>query len=336
MSEISHSTVTLPTPDRTLSSIVAETFTILSNETRLDILLALWEVSDEDRALSFSELHERVGVRDSGQFNYHLDKLRGSFVRKSGDRYLLRNAGSAIVEAVISGMGFEDPTLEPAETDIECPYCGAPTAVGYKNELFYQVCTECEGEWEDPHTEAVEDEMVEKEGLGGRLFATPFDPAGLSNRTPQEVFEASAVSAISRLVMSMNGVCPSCSGPVEKSLHICEKHSLKSSGVCSTCRNRWKVLPQLACTLCKSMMIPPPSIIVIFHPAVINFYADHGITVGDATDPENLTQFLSLIGTHEVSLISEDPPLVCITIRHEEDELSLIYDTTLNVIDVSR
>jgi hypothetical protein len=73
-----------------------EAFATLGNETRLSILLALWEAYEPfvaTNAVAFSELRERVGMRDSGQFNYHLDKLRGHFVRKTDAGYELRRAG---------------------------------------------------------------------------------------------------------------------------------------------------------------------------------------------------------------------------------------------------
>jgi len=63
-----------------------DAFSLVANETRMDVLKALWEA---DGPRSFSALRERVGVRDSGQFNYHLGKLVGHFVRKTADGYRL-------------------------------------------------------------------------------------------------------------------------------------------------------------------------------------------------------------------------------------------------------
>ena len=55
-----------------------EAFTALSDATRIGILRTLWDA--EDHEATFTELREAVGMRDSGQFNYHLDKLTGRFV----------------------------------------------------------------------------------------------------------------------------------------------------------------------------------------------------------------------------------------------------------------
>jgi len=46
-----------------------DVFTLLSDDIRVEILQALWEADDP---VAFSELHGAVGIRDSGQFNYHL------------------------------------------------------------------------------------------------------------------------------------------------------------------------------------------------------------------------------------------------------------------------
>ncbi|MFT4933083.1 MAG: DNA-binding transcriptional ArsR family regulator, partial [Natronomonas sp.] len=62
-----------------------EVFAVLADDTRVAILQALWET--EDYEASFSELRDAVGMRDSGQFNYHLDKLVGPFVAKAEDGY---------------------------------------------------------------------------------------------------------------------------------------------------------------------------------------------------------------------------------------------------------
>ena len=37
----------------------------------------------------FSDLRTRVGVRDGGRFSYHLRKLRGRLVERTGDGYAL-------------------------------------------------------------------------------------------------------------------------------------------------------------------------------------------------------------------------------------------------------
>lgn len=63
-----------------------EAFKQLGNETRLAILLVLWDGYEpfaSDSSLTFSELYDRVEVADSGNFPYHLDQLTGHFVEET-------------------------------------------------------------------------------------------------------------------------------------------------------------------------------------------------------------------------------------------------------------
>lgn len=69
------------------------TFDLLSDETRVRIVRAL---ADASGGLRFSELRTRAGVRDAGRFNYHLEKLRGRLVEKSGETYVLTAAGADV------------------------------------------------------------------------------------------------------------------------------------------------------------------------------------------------------------------------------------------------
>jgi hypothetical protein len=93
---------------------------VLGNETRMAILR---ELAEADGALAYTELKDRVGVRDSGKFNYHLTRLCEYFVRETGDGYELGHAGSRVIAATESATG---PVAGPAESDGSdvCPVCG--------------------------------------------------------------------------------------------------------------------------------------------------------------------------------------------------------------------
>ncbi|MFQ3295876.1 MAG: DNA-binding transcriptional ArsR family regulator, partial [Halobacteriales archaeon] len=103
----------------------AEAFAAIGNETRLAILEAIWEANE--RPVAFSDLRETVGMRDSAQFNYHLQQLTDGFVvkvdpneadprgtpssnRRSDGGYDLRNAGEKVVRSVLAGTFNEHPT----------------------------------------------------------------------------------------------------------------------------------------------------------------------------------------------------------------------------------
>jgi hypothetical protein len=75
-----------------------EVFTLIADENRLAIVRALAEAPAEgdSTALSFPALRDRVGMRDSGQFNYHLENLVCQFAQETDEGYRLRFPGSLL------------------------------------------------------------------------------------------------------------------------------------------------------------------------------------------------------------------------------------------------
>ena len=305
-----------------------EAFKRLGNETRLAILLALWEAYepfDDDDAVPFSTLYERVGIGDSGNFSYHLEKLTGHFVRRTEEGYELRNAGRKLVRAVIAGTGLDEASFDPTEIDKPCPHCGAPVAVAYRDEWLFQVCTECEG------TFAGSDEF-----LPGTLTVWPFDQAGLSDRTPEEMFVAGGVATVERYAMMIGGICPECSGAVDTSLDVCHDHEPPTGGMCSACDRRYPVQVRFVCGVCKNKMWGPPSILVAVHPRVVAFYASRGVELGTVSaDLTGVTDLMRLVREHDrAESVSADPPTVEVTFRCAGDELRLLVDDDLEVLDI--
>lgn len=306
-----------------------EAFELLGDETRLAILLALWEAQvphSAGKGVPFSDLRERVGVRDSGQFNYHLGKLEERFIKKSEDGYELRRSGRKLIQSIISGTGIEEPTLDPTEIDVPCPECGAPTAIAYENVYVYQLCTECPG-FGDPGDDHP----------SGVLVAWTFEPTGLSNRSAEEVFTASTIKNFARIVMRFEEICPDCSGPVEWSLDICEEHEDGSGQRCPNCGRTDAIQVRETCTVCKSAGHGSPGIKVLFHPAVISFFYDRGVEVGftGSLDFEDVIGILALVEAFEEEVLSIDPPRIRVTVTHEGDELRLTLDQDMDVIEVS-
>lgn len=305
-----------------------EAFELLSNEVRLAILLALWEAYDPhgtDNTVSFSELRDGVGRPDSGQFNYHLDKLAGRYIQKAEGGYVLRRTGRMLVQSIIAGTGIEEPSLEPTEIDASCEFCGASTAITYENVYVYRVCTDCQG-----------DPIPGNEHPPGMLSGWTFEPTGLSNRTAEEVFAASTLKTFGRIALRFEGICPECSGPVEWSLNVCEDHDHASDAKCVNCGRKEAIVAHETCTVCKSSGRGPPSIKVLSHPAVIAFYYDRGIEVGFTgnTGFADVIRTLNLSEAADEELVSDDPIRVRVTVSHEDDELHLVLDEEMNVVEV--
>lgn len=136
---------------------------LMGNEIRAQILWELGDARLEERsppALSFSELHSRVDADiDTSRFNYHLQKLVGTFVERRDvedsqlvgsmgpdreDGYALRPEGTTLTR-LIRGWTFTGPrSLDAFEIDLDCYHCGTAVEATYDNWLFALQCPDCE------------------------------------------------------------------------------------------------------------------------------------------------------------------------------------------------
>ena len=301
----------------------AQAFKRLANEKRLAILVALWEIDEpfeEDDAVPFSVLRKHVGMRDKGQFNYHLDLLTGHFVEQTDEGYKLRRAGHQLVQTVIAGTGLKDHSFGPTEIDRDCYLCGAPTLVTYDDDWLYWVCTQCDGLF---HSDGVPE---------GALAGVAFDPAGFVGRNPEAVLNAAWTGV--NYQSPLGGVCDACSGPMDSWLHLCDEHA--TEGRCPNCGWRDAAVARFRCTVCKWHFQVAPWWLVIGHPAVIAFYYDRGVPLQFEDGVYYQPRIESDLQTHhEQELVSVDPPRVRVTIQYTDDELRLTLDEGLNVVDVS-
>lgn len=313
-------------------SHTVDAFKQLSNEIRLAILLALWEAHDPhggDDAVPFSELYDQVDVDDSGNFTYHLDKLTGHFVAETEDGYQLRTAGITLVQAVIAGTGLGETTLSPTELDVSCQYCGAPVVMSYDDERLDLVCKECEGKFGPDFRDGIP---------AGTLASWDVNPAGLTHRTPGEIFVAAKIQSLGSLWLSIRGVCPQCSGATAESVHICETHESAPGEVCRNCGTKDEVRVHYVCSVCKYGQSYPVDAALHNHPAIVAFCHEHGIELSyDVDDPESCER---LNEHHQVerehALVSTDPIRISVTVPGDDEKLELTLDGDLDVIDVSR
>ncbi|PSQ45705.1 hypothetical protein BRD15_11140 [Halobacteriales archaeon SW_6_65_15] len=161
-----------------------EAFAVLGNETRIQILRVLGRA---DAPLAFSELYDRIEYDTTANFNYHLDKLVGHFVRRTDEGYALRQTGRRVVQAILSGAVTDDPVVEATEVDFPCRHCGAPVEVSYSRGEMRLSCTECSG---NVDISAVRD--VDEDVEYGNLANSSLPPAGVQGRTAAGVFRTAA------------------------------------------------------------------------------------------------------------------------------------------------
>lgn len=307
-----------------------DAFKRLANETRLGILLALWEAYDPhaDDALSYSAILDRVDVRDSGQFSYHLNQLLGVFIEQTDDGYQLRNSGLKIVQTVLSGAGLEEESLEPTEIVLSCHRCGAPVELSYDSEYLYHVCTECEGNTGD---NATEDRPV------GTLMRWDFNPSGLANRTTSDIFVAGVIKALRDFGLLVRGLCPQCTGTVDGSLEICDDHHTAVGATCTVCGTPDEIRVRYECAVCKYGDSYPVDAVIYDHPAVIAFCYENDIEhTFDLEEPEACARLWEHISARTHELLSRDPLRIRITVPGDCESLGLTLDAELDVIDIKR
>lgn len=314
---------TAPDEESTATLSPDEAFATVGNETRIQILQALGEAEP----LSFSDLFDHVEIDDPGNFNYHLDRLTGHFVRKTNAGYELREPGSIVAQAILSGVITKAPVLEPTQLDAPCPYCEGPVEVSFRGERVLVQCMECPGTYAGSETDV--------RFLGahphGTIAAFRLPPAGLDERTPREVLDAGLARTHNELMVLSKGICPRCSAAVDRSLQCCHEHDF-SAGVCPRCNRRRAVSVDYRCTNCIRVEENiPAGLHLMQDPALMSFMSGHGINpVIPSWDD------LSPIIGYVEDVRSHDPFRAQFTYSIAGNVLSLTVDKDLTVLDTAR
>lgn len=245
---------------------------VAGDPTRLRILQALFEAGTGP--LSFSDLREATGMRDSGLFNYHLGKLVGPFVRKNDAGYTLRYAGQQVVGAVVDETYTADLDLGPVALDVQCRSCGGSLEASYREDHGQVACGDC----------------------GAVLTRYRMPPGLFVDRDPADL--PALLNDWVRLDVTRLGanVCPVCLGRTEGRLDID------------------RLVAAFTCTHCGMHAGTGITGLVLDHPAVVAFHHERGVDLRhdhiwslawlfesdalepDATEPPSVRVTVSLDG----------------------------------------
>ena len=296
-----------------------EAFSILGNETRIQILQ---ELGEADQSLSFTDLRERVGVRQGAQFNYHLDKVVGHFVEKTDEGYILREPGRRVIQSVLSGAVTDDPIVEPMEVDFSCRHCGAPVEVSYSRGKLWLSCTECGGNF-DKST------LREREGknASANLSDMTLPPAGVQGRTAADALRTAATTVHLDAMAASSDVCPRCSAPVDHSVSVCESHDA-TDGLCEVCDFRWMIRFRFRCTNCIYDQAFAAVMALLDVPELLVFVGEHGLNMS--------SRGIEWGWDYEEEILSVDPFKGRFTFTIEGDSITLTVDDTLAVLDATK
>jgi RNase P subunit RPR2 len=219
-------------------------FEPLSDETRLRIMHTLAKQYREEPAnptMGFGELRKAVGRRDSGNFNYHLDKLRGQFIENTDDGYRLSPAGHEVISAVVAGTYDDHEPLGPIELPEDCPVCGSTLTARYESGLLRVAC-------EQDHQ-----------------FRNTLPRRAVEDRSLEEIVHVMTLKTQQDLERVVEKVCPRCYAPLDWDVDVTELVGVP------------EVTTQ--CSRCGTVAEVPVAAAVINHPDVVAFYADHDVDV---------------------------------------------------------
>jgi len=268
-------------------------FELLSNETRLSVLRALF---DAPEPLSFSALNDAVGTSDSGQFNYHLDRLRDVFIRKTEDGYELTAEGTDVVGSLLAGPYTKTVEADPVPVDAECPYCDGTLAGLFDDDHVRVACRDCD-----------------------RNVISLAVPPGTFEHYPRGEWPRVAEQWTRQEFESAHrGFCPICHGPVRSRVgtDLPEVYDVFAAGISYACRR------------CGEVRQANVAACLLWYPAVVAFYHDRGIDV----DRRPIWEFeWAVRPTAEVR--SEEPLRVAVPIEHDGDRLTLVVDEQAEVVE---
>lgn len=278
-----------------------EAFELLAHELRFRILETL---NDADGPLAFSDLRERAGVDDPGQFNYHLGKLAGRFVSSDDDGYDLAAPGWRVVGAVLSGGYTKALDAEPIDTGAACLSCGSEMELRFRGDKIDIRCRECEETYTD----------------------TPI-PAGIFEGVAPEDAAAVVDRWLKRLHATADyGFCPNCEGELDRALLLPD-----DEGAPADLDADDEPLAHYDCTRCGFGWYSSLPFAVVLHPAVVGLYHDHGIDV-------RTTPFWDLDGLEvdAATVGSRDPLRVDVTVPLGDEVRVFTFDRDLDLVDERR
>lgn len=276
-----------------------EAFRLFSHEIRIDILLALWEAPEF--RLTFSDLQDEVDERDSGKFNYHLSKLVGQYVGHVDEEYELLYPGHRVIDAIRSGVLHRSVEIDPIELRANCPNCDSTLEFEYVDYIVTISCPRC-------------DELVLE-------FA--FDPAGIVDRSPEEVITAFGKRTRYIWGLSLEGICPICSGTVriEPALTAGKSPDIEHFG------DNHPAVISLDCQQCSFYSYPPLGMALLDDPEFV------GALVGEGTDLREmrLWEIDFIVDPTRVSVQSDDPWEIEITTSIGGKQRRVVLDQELSI-----
>lgn len=228
---------------------LTEVFQLVHHKIRAEILVTLAEHQREHPrhpSVQFSELRQRIGHDDPGNFNYHLQRLSGRLIERTDDGYRLSQVGHRFVVALRSTQ--YDPAVKQTFTDATppCVICQSPSAVIYEDGQLKIRCSN--------------DHEARLNG-GVNLFESVPINVAINIALRRNLFD---------LTSFIDGICPHCDGEAKGGLERRPSAQIP-------------VQYEATCQRCGEFVQSTVAGCVLFHPAVVSFFHHHTVDVFQAT-----------------------------------------------------
>lgn len=282
-------------------------FSLLADETRLQIIQELGQATATPETgiprLGYADLKSRVGIRDSGRFNYHLSKLVGNYVAKEEEGYRLRWPGMVLYRTLVAGHLTEeiDTPIERFEVGTACHRCGESIEAHLYETLFRVRCWACDANYTDIYLPS----------------------HGLTDRTEADLLRAVHTRVRTVLTSMTAGQCPWCASEITPQIHegngsLPSLHDTRNLAVYAVYH----------CTDCTGFQYMPVSQVLLYHPDAIAFYHDQGMDLTRIPAWE-----LEWAVTDATTTVLEtDPWRFEVRIPADETRLVIELDEALNVV----
>ncbi|WP_423746132.1 hypothetical protein V5735_17915 (plasmid) [Haladaptatus sp. SPP-AMP-3] len=271
----------------------------VSNSTRVEILRVLADAHGDSPTgpwLAYSELREAVGIRDNGNFNYHLDQL-GGLVVKGSSGYRLSRIGMSVVSAISSGVFDTEWTWGPIDAPGHCRRCDDSLQLRYEGGILWLSC-----------------------GIDEHSVPLSIPPSLLESHP--EGSEAEIVERIAFLEnqwgsLTRRGICSECQGYVEGRIETIpeDPDHYHYHGRCRRCGFHHGI---------------PVGMFLASHPAVTSFYYERGVDV--LTTPFWTLEFCA---PGRETVLSTDPLRLGVDANLDGETLSLTLNRDGTVVSTA-
>lgn len=284
--------------DFTRTEDLKEVFSTLAHELRIEILMELWNA--DTASLGFAELCDRVDVRDTGKFNYHLDTLTPSFVRRTGEEYALTFAGEQLIGAAVSGVYTDADGTDIESVDAgTCFACDGTSQLDYRNGRAIIKCQDC----------------------GSLLGQSPVPPIVVRQADAGKLPQIVSDLMLAQFQTISRGFCLYCGGCLDSTLTVDTEHDPITHhpmlDVTSECR------------ACGNVSHQNIGVMLLDNPTVGAFLFETGFDL--------LSTYLweaAPVLNPEVTLLEEDPIRLELIFELSDEALEVVVDSDGTVLEV--